>query len=153
MPSSISNLHYHVRYATPADLDFAANLERENMSEYFQRFKIEYPADAYSVSWQKTQNFILQLGTTAIGVLRISWEKNSLLIRDLQIASGFRCKGAGTFLLNGAHRMAKGERFQFCQLAVFVGNPAIRFYVRHGYRYMEQLLAPNAAEWHMIRRV
>jgi GNAT superfamily N-acetyltransferase len=88
-----------------------------------------------------------------IGVLRITQEGDSLHIRDVQIAEGYRRLGAGTYLLDMAHQWARERGLRELQLRVFVDNPAARLYQRKGYKLAGPRLAQLGAIRHLARRV
>jgi GNAT superfamily N-acetyltransferase len=89
----------------------------------------------------------------AAGVLRITEEGDSLHIRDVQIADGFRRRGAGTYMLEISHQWARERGLRELQLRVFVDNPAARLYLRMGYKLAGPRLAQLGAIRHLARRV
>jgi GNAT superfamily N-acetyltransferase len=144
---------YQLRQATMADFAFAEALTHDNMVGYYRRHNLVWRGDLFLSSWRESENFILQADGVPIGMMRVTEEHHSLHIRDVQIAQGYRGRGAGTFLLNTAHRWARARGLAECQLRVFVDNPAARLYVRMGYRPAGPRLAQLGAIRHMVRRV
>jgi GNAT superfamily N-acetyltransferase len=144
---------FHLRSAAPGDFPFAEALTRNNMNGYYQRHDLVWRADLFFASWQESENFILEAGDQAIGLLRLTEEGNSLHIRDVQIAPGYRRQGAGTYLLETSHRWARERGLSELQLRVFVDNPAARLYLRMGYRVAGPRLTQFGAIRHMTRHV
>ncbi len=146
-------LLYQLRPAEADDFPFAEALTHRNMGAYYRRHGLEWRTDLFFASWRDSENFILELDGERIGVLRVTEEGASLHIRDVQIAQGHRQHGAGTYLLDSAHRWAKARGLSETQLRVFVDNPAARLYLRMGYRLAGSRLAQLGSIRHMVRPV
>jgi GNAT superfamily N-acetyltransferase len=144
-------LLYQLRPADADDFPFAEALTHHNMDGYYRRHGLEWRADLFFASWRDSENFILELDGGRIGLLRVTEEGDSLHIRDVQIAPGHRQHGAGTYLLDVAHRWAKARGLHETQLRVFVDNPAARLYLRMGYRLAGPRLAQLGSIRHMVR--
>ncbi len=144
---------FQLRQASMDDFPFAEALTCHNMGGYYRRHHLVWRGDLFLASWRESENFILEVDGERIGVLRITEEGDSLHIRDVQIAEGQRRRGAGTYLLNVAHRWARARGLQELQLRVFVDNPAARLYQRMGYRLAGPRLAQLGSIRHMARRV
>lgn len=146
-------LPFALRDAAPEDFEFAEALTRNNMNGYYERHHLVWRADLFFVSWRESENFILEADGQRVGVMRLTEEGNSLHIRDVQIAAGYRGQGAGTYMLETAHRWARERGLSELQLRVFVDNPAARLYLRMGYRVTGPRIAQIGAIRHMTRRV
>jgi GNAT superfamily N-acetyltransferase len=144
---------YRLRQATIDDFPFAESLTHRNMDGYYRRHNLVWRGDLFLCSWRESENFVLEVDGAPVGVMRVTEENDSLHIRDVQVAEGWRGQGAGTFLLNTAHRWARARGLAECQLRVFVDNPAARLYIRMGYRPAGSRLAQLGAIRHMARRV
>lgn len=117
---------FHLRKASMDDFEFAEALTHGNMGGYYQRHHLVWRGDLFLGSWRESENFILEMDGKPIGVLRITQEGDSLHIRDVQIAEGYRRLGAGTYLLDMSHQWARERGLRELQLRVFVDNPAAR---------------------------
>jgi GNAT superfamily N-acetyltransferase len=146
-------LPFYLRQAVPDDFEFAEALTHGNMNGYYERHHLVWRTDLFFESWQESENYILESEGKPIGLLRLTEEGDSLHIRDVQIAPGFRGRGAGTYLLETSHRWAQQRGLRELQLRVFVDNPAARLYLRMGYRLAGPRLAQLGAIRHMSRRV
>ncbi|WP_118179157.1 GNAT family N-acetyltransferase [Paraburkholderia phosphatilytica] len=146
-------LPFQLRSATIDDFDFAESLTRNNMGGYYQRHHLVWRGDLFLASWRESENFILEEDGRPIGVLRVTEENDSLHIRDVQIAPGYRGRGAGSYLLDICHRWAKERGLRELQLRVFSDNPAARLYRRKGYRLAGPRLAQFGSIRHMARPV
>ncbi len=144
---------FQLRRASLSDFAFAEALTRTNMGRYYERHRLAWRADLFLASWQESENFILEVDDEAIGLLRLTEEGDSLHIRDVQIAEGYRGQGAGTFLLETSHRWARERGLHELQLRVFIDNPAARLYLRMGYRLAGPRFAQLGAIRHMTRPV
>jgi ribosomal protein S18 acetylase RimI-like enzyme len=146
-------LDYMLRRAAAEDFDFAEALTHSNMGAYYVRHGLAWRRDLFHESWLESDNFILELGGERVGLLRLTVEDDSLHIRDVQVAEGYRGHGAGTYLLDLSHRWAKSHGLRETQLRVFVDNPAARLYRRMGYRLAGPRLAQLGAIRHMVRPI
>ncbi|HTH76586.1 MAG TPA: GNAT family N-acetyltransferase [Trinickia sp.] len=152
-PSRYAPSPFRLRQASLSDFAFAEALTRTNMCRYYERHRLAWRADLFLASWQESENFILEAEGEPIGLLRLTEEGDSLHIRDVQIAEGYRGHGAGTFLLETSHTWARERGLRELQLRVFVDNPAARLYLRMGYRVAGPRLAQLGAIRHMTRPV
>ncbi|SDI51870.1 GNAT family N-acetyltransferase [Paraburkholderia phenazinium] len=144
---------FQLRKASMDDFAFAEALTRNNMGGYYHRHHLVWRSDLFLGSWRESENYILEMDGQAAGVLRITEEGDSLHIRDVQIADGFRRRGAGTYLLELSHQWARERGLRELQLRVFVDNPAARLYLRMGYKLAGPRLAQLGAIRHLARRV
>ncbi|KAF1029695.1 MAG: hypothetical protein GAK40_00353 [Burkholderia plantarii] len=148
-----ARLLYQLRSAEPEDFPFAEALTHLNMGDYYCRHGLAWRSDLFYLSWCESENFILEHNGKSIGMMRLTQEGDSLHIRDVQIVAGHRGAGAGTYLLDTAHRWAGQRGLRETQLRVFVDNPAARLYLRLGYRLAGPRLAQLGAIRHMVRRL
>ncbi|WP_297353942.1 GNAT family N-acetyltransferase [Paraburkholderia sp.] len=144
---------FQLRKASMDDFAFAEALTRNNMGGYYKRHHLVWRSDLFLGSWRESENHILEVDGHAAGVLRITEEGDSLHIRDVQIADGYRRRGAGTYMLEISHQWARERGLRELQLRVFVDNPAARLYLRMGYKLAGPRLAQLGAIRHLARRV
>ena len=144
---------FQLRLASMDDFSFAEALTRNNMNGYYRRHNLVWRSDLFLGSWRESENFVLECDGQAIGVMRVTQEDQSLHIRDVQVVEGWRRTGAGTFLLDTAHRWERARGLTETQLRVFVDNPAARLYIRMGYKTAGSRLAQFGAIRHMVRGV
>ena len=107
---------FQLRLASMDDFSFAEALTRNNMNGYYRRHNLVWRADLFLGSWRESENFVLECDGQAIGVMRVTEEDQSLHIRDVQVVEGWRRTGAGTFLLDTAHRWARARGLTETQL-------------------------------------
>ncbi|MBU9191646.1 GNAT family N-acetyltransferase [Burkholderia gladioli] len=146
-------LLFQLRPAEADDFEFAEALTHANMGHYYRRHGLQWRADLFYLSWCESENFILERDGERVGVMRITEEGDSLHIRDVQIRDGHRGLGAGSYLLDTAHRWAQARGLRETQLRVFVDNPAAKLYLRMGYRLAGPRLAQFGSIRHMVRLV
>jgi GNAT superfamily N-acetyltransferase len=144
---------FQLRQASMDDFVFAEALTHRNMGGYYLRHHLAWRSDLFLGSWRESENYILEIDGIAAGLLRLTEEGDSLHIRDVQIAEGYRRRGAGTYMLDISHQWARERGLRELQLRVFVDNPAARLYLRMGYKLAGPRLAQLGAIRHLARRV
>ncbi|HTU64856.1 MAG TPA: GNAT family N-acetyltransferase [Steroidobacteraceae bacterium] len=119
--------------AGDADVPFAHDLSRNNMSATFAAAGIVWDPTAIPTSWPSTENYLLRDHGERIGILRLRDEADALYVGDLQVAAGHRNRGAGTAALEFSAALAADRDKRCVQLRVFQGSPAIALYRRAGF--------------------
>jgi len=123
------------------------------MRPYHERHGWVWRGDRFLANWRASERLILEIDKQPIGFLVMGAEAQTLCIHELQIAAGYRGKGAGTFLVETSHRWAQEHGLRECKLDVFGDNPAVGLYLRMGYRMADPLLAQPGVMRTMIRVV
>ena len=68
-----------------------------------------------------------------IGIMRLSFDSNECLVRDLQVSSRYQNQGIGSRALVEAERFAKESGARILKLRVFKCSPAVDLYRRSGF--------------------
>ena len=123
-----------LRSAIAQDLAFCESLNRGNMSDYLATRDTSWEPDRFLTSWAEFENFIIQLETQYVGLLRLAPEQNGLGLRDLQILPLHQNQGIGSWAVRQAQDIAAQRGFQRLQLRVYEENPAKRMYSRLGFK-------------------
>jgi GNAT superfamily N-acetyltransferase len=144
---------FRLREASVNDFPFCELLTRTNMSPYHERHRWVWRGDRFLSNWRASERLILEIGSKSIGFLAMAAQGQTLYIHELQIAGGYRGKGAGTFLLETSHRWARDHGLHELKLEVFADNPAVRLYLRMGYRMAGPPLAQAGVMCNMTRRI
>jgi GNAT superfamily N-acetyltransferase len=146
-------LPFRVRKASASDFAFCEVLTRINMRPYHERHSWVWRGDRFLANWRASERLILEIGDQPIGFLVMAADAQTLYIHELQIAAGYRGKGAGTFLMETSHRWARQHGLHESKLHVFADNPAVKLYLRMGYRMAEPLLIQAGVMRTMTRDV
>jgi ribosomal protein S18 acetylase RimI-like enzyme len=127
-----------LRPAIADDLEFARELTRVNMREYYARYSRAWQSEAFDSEWALRQSLIVSKEGKAIGYLSITTEPGYLYLRDIQLCEPYRGEGIGTWLLRQVELMALRMGAVSVRLKVFKTNPAIELYRRQGYLVVGQ---------------
>ncbi len=131
---AIASPHFSLRVARADEFEFGQTLTRSNMLGYYRKHGLTWRNDLFRVSWDASENYIVEWAGIPIGVLRIDVEGPALHVRDIHIVSTHRNLGGGTFLLNQARDFALVRGLRLLRLRVFADNPAAALYRRFGFR-------------------
>ncbi|WP_261842925.1 GNAT family N-acetyltransferase [Aliamphritea ceti] len=112
---------------------FAARLICSNMGDYYQKYSMRWSQQTFDLNWPDRNNFCVCSEDTPIGILSLSIYNQHAYIRELQIMSNWQGKGAGSWALKEAERMARQRRCEYLRLKVFICNPALKLYDRAGF--------------------
>ena len=123
-----------LRSAVEQDLAFCEALNRGNMSDYLVARRVSWDSDRFLASWSQFENFVIQLETQDVGLLRLASEQNGLGLRDLQILPTHQNNGIGSWAVRKAQELAAERGFHRLQLRVYEENPAKRMYSRLGFK-------------------
>lgn len=115
------------------DYEFALELTRSNMNFYYQKHNIQWEDHCFATNWQKSENFGVYLKNQCIGVLRQEHDLQATYLADLQIKSDLQGQGIGNFILNYVKQLAQIRKKNLVSLVVFLDNPALFLYQRHGF--------------------
>lgn len=144
---------FRLREASVNDFPFCELLTRTNMRPYHERHRWVWRGDRFLSNWRASERRILEIDSQPIGFLAMAAQGQTLCIHELQIAAGYRGKGAGTFLLETSHGWARDHELHESTLEVFADNPAVRLYQRMGYRMSGPPLAQVGVMCNMTRRI
>ena len=134
------------RRAVSKDKPFLLTLRQLTMNDYLKSAGIE-TSDRYHLSrideYFDDSN-IIELGEQPIGLLKLSFIKNNIHIRQFQIMPEFQGQGIGSRILTLTQKKAE-ERGLGVTLNVLLANPALALYQRKGFRVVGQ----NTLEFQM----
>jgi len=122
------------RQSTDAEWSSAYDLTRENMAIYYAASDRTWDTSTFRDSWPMTENFTLELAGMPVGFLRLAQMGETLWVRDIQIARAAQGQGVGSFAISLAERIARERGAVELRLRVFDSNPAVRLYLRRGFR-------------------
>ncbi len=108
------------------------------MATYYRANGLNWDTEVFRDSWPTTENFTLEISGSPVGFLRLSLIDETLWVRDLQIATAAQGQGVGTFALVLTEHIAREGGANELQLRAFESSPAIRLYLKHGFRRVAQ---------------
>jgi GNAT superfamily N-acetyltransferase len=119
--------------ASAADVAFAHDLTRDNMSRDYAAAGLAWDPALIPHTWPETENYLLVEGDTRIGIVRLRVSSRECHLGDLQILPAHRNRGAGTFALKFVEDLARQRGATRLRLRVFSKSPAVRLYRRAGF--------------------
>lgn len=136
MPDTLPNADLKLQKManTPAEQEFAARLIRSNMASYHRQYDMHWCPHSFGLNWPLRSNFRICARGTTIGILSMSLYNEHAYIRELQIVPAQRNRGAGSWALQQAEFLARRKGCQRLRLKVFINNPALGLYDRHGFQ-------------------
>jgi len=124
---------YTIAPADSHDLEYVRDLSRRNMAPYYTALGWQWDPTLFVASWPTTENYAIEAHDRMIGALRLRPEADAIYISDLQIEPASQGRGAGTFALRFAERVARERGLPRLRLRVFTGSAAVRLYERAGF--------------------
>ncbi len=125
-------------------------MQHVNMDEAakatFLKQQFEAQDRAYKSTYLAAVHRIIQLDGTDIGRLIVDRQDDCLRIIDLSILPEYRGRGIGTDILRSLMNEAHGGKVPV-RLHTRQNSPALRLYLRHGFRATEEVGAYYALEW------
>jgi ribosomal protein S18 acetylase RimI-like enzyme len=99
----------------------------------FLRMQFEAQRRSYRAAYPEAADRIVLSGGAPIGRLLLASESDGMQLIDIALLARFRNRGIGTALLREAIEEC-GRRHSALRLQVLRGNPALRLYLRIGFR-------------------
>jgi ribosomal protein S18 acetylase RimI-like enzyme len=127
-----------IKVTPQVDYEFALQLSRSNMAAYYTRHGFVWDDAYFARFWDAAENFGVYQDGQCVGLVRMRLEADAMHLSDLQVMPEHQGAGIGAAALQYMMQLAKVRRKPFMRLAVFVDNPARRFYERHGFAVVEQ---------------
>jgi ribosomal protein S18 acetylase RimI-like enzyme len=122
------------RPADENDMTFAHDLARMNMAHLYAIHARQWNENLFKSSWPQTENYTLLEDGQRVGIIRFSQDTDALYIRDMQVLGMCQNRGAGSFGISFAERLAMKRKLTKLRLRVFEDNPAHFLYRRTGFR-------------------
>lgn len=139
-------MNWRIVPASVADVAFAHDLTRDNMSSYFGAAGMAWNPALIPETWPQTENYLLLEGETRVGIVRLRVSAREIHVGDLQILSEYRNRGAGTFALKFVEDLARRRGANRLRLRVFSSSPARRLYLRSGFAEVDDQGAKQLLE-------
>ncbi|WP_020559305.1 GNAT family N-acetyltransferase [Thiofilum flexile] len=127
-----------VKITPTVDYDFALALTYSNMHYYYEKHQIGWETPCFLKNWQKSENFGIHHQQQCIGVIRLEEDDRTCYLADLQLLPDLQGQGIGSYVLHYMKQLAQIRKKQLMSLLVFVDNPAMNLYRRHGFEVTEK---------------
>lgn len=122
-----------VSFQPCSDFVAAAALTLSNMQSYYHHYGVDWDAQQIEAMTRDLVNLDILADGQVVGVMRLSFDETSCMVRDLQVDPRQQNKGIGAQALSEAKRLAQAQNLQRLQLRVFTISPAARLYQRFGF--------------------
>jgi GNAT superfamily N-acetyltransferase len=122
-----------ISFVRTADLKRAASITFDNMRVYYQQFAPEWDVSKVFEATLELENYDILFQQQVVGVMRLQFNDDFCVLRDLQIIDSAKNKGIGSASLNEAKRRAVNANLNTLTLRVFKSSPAVALYKRNGF--------------------
>jgi GNAT superfamily N-acetyltransferase len=78
-------------------------------------------------------NYDIQVDSETVGVMRLQYDGNTCILRDLQVIPNSQNKGIGSAAIEEAERLALEANTNSLDLRVFKVSPAVSLYKKAGF--------------------
>ena len=123
----------NISFVRTADLKRAASITFDNMRVYYQQFAPEWDVSKVFEVTLELENYDILFQQQVVGVMRLQFNDDFCVLRDLQIIDSAKNKGIGSASLNEAKRRALNANLNTLTLRVFKSSPAVALYKRSGF--------------------
>jgi GNAT superfamily N-acetyltransferase len=122
-----------ITFVPSSDLGRAANFTFENMRGYYALFAPDWNAEKVLEVTKALVNYDIQLDNQTVGVMRLQFEDNTYVLRDLQVIPSAQNRGIGSAAIKEAEKLAVAARVNSLTLRVFKISPAVSLYNKVGF--------------------
>jgi GNAT superfamily N-acetyltransferase len=122
-----------ITFVPSSDLGRAANFTFENMRGYYAQFAPDWNAEKVLEVTKALVNYDIQLDNQTVGVMRLQFEDNTYVLRDLQVIPSAQNRGIGSAAIKEAEKLAVAARVNSLTLRVFKISPAVSLYNKVGF--------------------
>ena len=123
----------NISFVRTADLKRAASITFDNMRVYYQQFALAWDVSKVFEATLELENYDILFQHQVVGVMRLQFNDDCFVLRDLQIIESAKNKGIGSASLNEAKRRALNANLNTLTLRVFKSSPAVTLYKRNGF--------------------
>ena len=115
------------------DLDSSAQLTLGNMQVYYDMYDVDWGISDVRIAISNLDNYDVVLNGEVIGAIRLAYETDRCLLRDIQIKATHQSKGFGALVIAKVVELAEEKQLSYVDLRVFKRSPAYRLYDRLGF--------------------
>ena len=121
------------RFVPTTNLQRAAEFTFANMRDYYARFAPDWDESKVLSVTANLINYDIQIDGDTVGVMRLEYEGNNCILRDLQVVPSAQNKGIGSAAIKEGERLALEVNSNSLTLRVFKISPAVSLYKRAGF--------------------
>ncbi|AXT38079.1 GNAT family N-acetyltransferase [Alteromonas sp. BL110] len=122
-----------ITFFQTTNLQRAAEFTFANMQEYYAKFAPDWNAEKVLEVTAELVNYDIQLDNQTVGVMRLQFEDNTCVLRDLQVIPSAQNKGIGSEAIKEAEKLALAAKVNSLTLRVFKISPAVSLYNKVGF--------------------
>ena len=122
-----------IKFSRSKNLKRAASFTFENMRVYYEQFAPDWNLSKVLEVTSELENFDIIYQQQVVGVMRLQFENECCVLRDLQIVPTAQNKGIGMASLQEAKKRTLDSNLNKITLRVFKISPAVKFYIRNGF--------------------
>ncbi|GFD94750.1 hypothetical protein KUL156_37000 [Alteromonas sp. KUL156] len=122
-----------IAFVPSTNLQRAAAFTFENMRDYYAHFAPDWDEAKVLAVTVNLMNYDILLGDDTVGVIRLQFEENNCILRDLQVIPSAQNKGIGRAAIKETERLALEAKASSLTLRVFKISPAVSLYKSAGF--------------------
>lgn len=122
-----------ITFLPSKDLEKAATFTFENMRVYYEQFAPDWNASKVLEVTSSLENYDILYHKEVVGVMRLQFENECCILRDLQVVATAQNKGIGYAALQEAKKRTLQANLNKLTLRVFKVSPAVNLYKRNGF--------------------
>ncbi len=122
-----------ITFLPSKDLEKAATFTFENMRVYYEQFAPDWNASKVLEVTSSLENYDILYQKEVVGVMRLQFENECCILRDLQVVATAQNKGIGYAALMEAKKRTLQANLNKLTLRVFKISPAVNLYKRFGF--------------------
>ena len=122
-----------ITFFQTTNLQRAAEFTFANMQEYYAKFAPDWDAEKVLEVTAELVNYDIQLDNQTVGVMRLQFEDNNCVLRDLQVIPSAQNRGIGSAAIKEAEKLALAAKVNSLTLRVFKISPAVSLYNKVGF--------------------
>lgn len=115
------------------DLKRAADFTYQNMRAYYEQFAPDWDASKIYEVTSELENYDIIYQGEVVGVMRLEFEAEHCILRDLQVIPSAQNLGIGNYALVEAKKRTLSANLNKLILRVFKSSPAVDLYKRNGF--------------------
>ena len=122
-----------ITFVPSSDLRRTAEFTFANMQGYYAKFAPDWNAEKVLEVTAELVNYDIQLDNQTVGVMRLQFEDNNCVLRDLQVIPSAQNRGIGSAAIKEAEKLALAAKVNSLTLRVFKISPAVSLYNKVGF--------------------
>ncbi|WP_334021276.1 GNAT family N-acetyltransferase [Alteromonas sp. S015] len=122
-----------ITFIPSTNLHKAAEFTFNNMRDYYARFAPDWDAEKVLGVTAELINYDIQVDSETVGVIRLQFEDDTCILRDLQVLPSEQNKGIGEAAIKKAEELALAAKAHLLTLRVFKISPAVSLYKKVGF--------------------